>query len=57
MQDEEENPIRGVTVIIEGNKFSANTETNEDGFFTFENVLSGKAELINKGSNSEKYWL
>jgi len=45
VQDEEENPLRGVAVIIEGNNFSDNTETNEDGFFTFENVLSGNYTL------------
>ena len=45
MQDEDENPLRGVTVMIEGNNFSDNTETNEDGFFTFENVLSGNYTL------------
>jgi hypothetical protein len=45
VQDEEENPLRGVTVKIEGNNFSDNTETDKDGFFTFENVLSGNSTL------------
>ena len=45
VQDEDETPLKGVTVIIEGNNFSDNTETNEDGFFTFENVLSGNYTL------------
>src|SRR3989338_5641954 len=31
--------------MIEGNNFSDNTETNEDGFFTFENVLSANYTL------------
>ena len=45
VQDEDENPIREVTVIIEGNNFSNNTETDENGFFTFENISSGDYTL------------
>ena len=39
--DEDENPLRGVTVKIDGDDYSDNSTTDEDGYYEFDKVPAG----------------
>ena len=43
--DEDDFPLRGVTVTIESNSFSKSAETDEDGYYRFDEFVAGNYKL------------
>ena len=41
VNDEDENPLKGVTVTIQGTDYSDSAETDEDGYYEFKNLPAG----------------
>ncbi len=41
VNDDDENPLKGVTVTIQGTDYSDSTETDEDGYYEFKNLPAG----------------
>lgn len=45
VDDEDENPLKGVTVTIQGADYSDSAETDEDGYYEFKDLAGGEYTL------------